>query len=156
VIMRDHAADMAVLERRHRAGDRRAAIDAIYISQCSEPAKPTPDWARWAFHRAYGRVFGALAESWDEEFGKPLKPRERLAAKRKRKEMETVVWKRVRTLNAGGAAIGRGLFESVAKDVDMGRRQVEEMFYACERAFGRRSNLWGPPPELPFSTPEAP
>jgi hypothetical protein len=126
--------------------DRVTLLGAMYVYLGAEPAKPLPDWMRQAFRRAYEQVSWAFAGSYDDVFGKPLKPRERLAAKRKRKMLETPVWKRVHEYKAAGVPTDRALFEQVAEEFGMGRRQVEEMFYTRERALGR-STPWDPPPE---------
>ena len=148
--MRDHAAEMAELHRRHKANDRRAVLDALFVCLCSEPPKPVPDWARRAFRDAYGKVFGALAGSWDDVFGKP---KGHLAQRRRRKLMETAVWKRCRDLHASGEAIDGQLFAKVAKEKQflIGARQAKAMFYEVEKAFGER---WAAE-EKTFCTPKA-
>ena len=95
-----------------------------------------------AFRQAYGQVFGSLVGSWDDVFGAPLEPRQRLAPKRKRKVLETPVWKRCRDLHAGGDAIGDELFARVAKEFRIGARQAKSMYYEIENAGGRHSSLW--------------
>jgi hypothetical protein len=138
-MMRDHAAKMEELHRRHRAGDKRAVLDALFVCLAAEPPRPVPDWARRAFEDAYGKVFGALAGSWDDVFGKP---KGRLAQRRTRMLLVTPVWKRCRALHAAGHGIGDKLFGEVADEFGIGARQVKEMFYKAERAYGYRANIF--------------
>jgi hypothetical protein len=145
--MREPVTGLAELERRHKAGDRRAVLDALFVCLCAHPPKPVPDWARRAYRKAYGRGFGALAGSWDDVFGPLLKPRERLAAKRRRKLLETPVWRRIRQRHANGEPVDDRLFAEVGNEFGIGARQCKELFYAMERAGWCHSNLWDLRPE---------
>lgn len=146
--MRDHAADMEKLHERHKAGNKRAVLDALFVCLCSYPAKEVPGWARDAFRHAYGEVYAARARHWDDVFGDPW-PKGHLKDKRLRIEYRYQVWRHCRQLHAEGMPIGEPLFKKVGKKVGIGTRQTREMFYEQERAGGRHSNLWSmTPPEL--------
>jgi len=93
---RDHAADMASLERKFKGGQKRALIDALLTCIYSLPEKPIPEWARLEFALAVYAVTAARAKSWDDVFGKPHRGR-KIAQVRKqhdfRYEVTARVWK---------------------------------------------------------------
>lgn len=94
---RDHAAELAELERLFRGGRRRAALDAIYICICSRPQKPVPQWASQALAMGLHEIAMAKAGSWDDVFGKPHHGR-KLSLIRKSRPLHWPVFARVEQL----------------------------------------------------------
>jgi len=129
--MTKHDSHMADLHRQHGDGDKSAAIRAVFACVCSFPAKPVPRWARDAFARACYDVHQANVGSWDDVFGKP---KGHLAARRHRLDSKEKVWREIQERRADGAAVDNELFEAVAADLKMGRRQVKELYDERRRA----------------------
>lgn len=96
--MRDHASEMAKLERLFRAGKERAALDAIYVCVCSRPQKPVPDWAQSALARAMYDITMVNVSSWDDVFGRPLRRGAKVVSIQKQRALQWRLLARVEEL----------------------------------------------------------
>src|SRR5262245_5843482 len=92
---RDHAAEMAELEKQFKAGRKRAVLDAILVSIYAIPEKPVPLWAKRAFAMALYDVAKAKAASWDDVFGPAFKKGTHVSEIQKQRAIREKVYARV-------------------------------------------------------------
>jgi hypothetical protein len=138
---------LAELEQRHDKGERGAVLDALDHCFSCRPIKEVPEWAREAFCKGYAEIFNARAKSWDVPFGKP---KGHLKQRRRRQELQFLIWKYVRELRATGMGLDDGMFAMVGKKVGVGTRQAKRMYYAIERS----SDRWQPRRRRKVSVPQ--
>jgi hypothetical protein len=124
--MRDHAAEMAYLERQFKGGRKRAVLDVLLICVCSVPQKPVPVWANRALAKAIHDVAMAKAASWDQVFGKPH-PRRKIPQLRKQRAIQWKVFERVMELRRKKPK-PRDIFQIVADEFKIGRDAAKRHF----------------------------
>ena len=91
-----------------------------------------------------GAVSGRLA-SWDDVLGKRHKNSRKRAAARWQWELRYPVWHKVRRLNAGdGIGISDELFQIVAEQFGLTKRNVSELYHRMQRSGGRHANIFPP------------
>jgi hypothetical protein len=124
---RDHAAEMAALEREFSAGRKRAVLDALLVCNCSLPQKPVPQWAARAYAKIMHDVLTARATSWDDGFGKPH-PKRKIEQIRQERALRSKVFRRVMQLRRQKPK-PEDIFAKVATEMKIGRPTVKRYFY---------------------------
>ena len=123
---RNHAAEMAALERQFRSGKERAVLDALLVCACSCPSKPVPRWASRAFAKAIHDVAMAKAASWDDVFGAPH-PGRKIPQLRKQRAIQWKVFERVSALRRRKPK-PRDILQVVADEFKIGRHDAKRYF----------------------------
>ena len=121
------------LQRQFESGDTVALLEAIY--NCAMHDLTMPEWVQRAYIDRYRQIIHFEAASWDEVFGKPHRKGLRLADARRRRELRTPIFLRIREIRRAepDTAIGDGLFERVAEEFGIGKTLVNELWYEAER-----------------------
>jgi hypothetical protein len=134
---------LLALEKRFAAGDKSALADALHLVVVNRLTPPT--WVWQAFTAGWGGVVSGRLASWDDVLGKRHKNSRKRAAARWQWELRYPVWHKVRRLNAGdGIGISDELFQIVAEQFGLTKRNVSELYHRMQRSGGRHANIFPP------------
>ncbi len=130
------AAEESLLQERAKfeAGEKIALLGAIRI--CANHDMPLPDWAASAFIRGYDNVLACRSDSWDEVFGRPYKKGAHLSRMRQAREKRGAVWLKVNAAVQRDEPINRELFESIGREIGVGKTRAEELYAQAKRMLG--------------------
>ena len=108
-----------------------AVLAAIRL--CVTNGLVAPEWLAYAFNRRYDEVLNCRVGSWDDPlaFGRPYQKGANLAARRKAKLGQLVVWLSVvtRLKTSPETPIDKALFEEVGKPLGFGATLTEKYYY---------------------------
>lgn len=119
--------------------ERIAAKDDSYVlpalSLCLQHGLVAPDWLVSEFRDRYTAVTQARLASWDDAFGRPHPKGQQLGKIRHRillrAKAHGLVIQRLR--NDPSTPIDQGLFESIGKQLEIGKTQAEDLYRAAIR-----------------------
>ena len=117
------------LEQEYAEGHELALMTAI--SLCASFEFIMPEWVARSYIKAHTTIIEARAKSWDDVFGRPLKPRQRLETARKHRELMPKVFVAIMQIRMQEpeTPIDQGLFERVGEQLGIGKTLVSELWY---------------------------
>ena len=125
-------------------GDRAALFFAI--NQCATRELVIPEWAASAFRRGYSDVASFRVDSWDKAFGAPFPKGFKVAQGRRRLGLIFIVHGRILDIyKREQVAIDDELFQRVANEFHIGKRQCKQFWYNMGGLPGKRVKKTLPP-----------
>ena len=128
-----HAAQ-AIARRRDACEAEAGGCEVLHcLAECLAHRLLPPSWLSDQYTRRHQLVIAAHVATWDEAFGRPWPKRTRLDIERRKRELRKrvhgAVW--AYAVPRPQRAIGRSLFDDVARRLDIGISggQVERLYY---------------------------
>lgn len=120
------------LRLRYERGDGAALLTAVKNCLAFDDLK-TPGWVAQAFSEGINRYTCFKAKTVDEAFGIKRPKNFRLHTARRDFERRLPVYKRCGELIEAGQGVSNALFDKVAKEQGLNRRQVSEYYYKMKK-----------------------
>jgi len=100
-----------------------------------------PEWVSKAFIRGYDQVLTCSSGSWDDVFGRPYKKGAHLSRMRQARAKRLAVWSRVNAAVHRNEPINRELFESIGRDLGIGKTRAEELYAEAKNRLGSPAKI---------------
>lgn len=127
------------LRERIESNSEGAGFDVLYcVMLCGTNNLVMPEWLSCAFNQRYYAVSKFRALSWDDElsFGKPYPKSTSLKATSKKMRLIPKVWLAVGAALEEGSKIDASLFESIGKNLNIGKTLADDYYYLAINQHG--------------------